>query len=51
MQLPSVELCDAIAVAKAKAVEDSIMYVSRLSNEVGSYALMAGSGVPLLRCR
>jgi len=43
-QLPSVELCDAIAVAKAKAVEDSIMYVSRLSNEVGSYALMAGSG-------
>mmetsp|Transcript_40073 Transcript_40073/g.67199 ORF Transcript_40073/g.67199 Transcript_40073/m.67199 type:complete len:482 (+) Transcript_40073:132-1577(+) len=42
--LPSVTLCDAIAVAKAKAVEDSIQFVNRLSNEVGSYALMAGSG-------
>jgi acyl-CoA oxidase len=44
--LPSVTLCDAIAVAKAKAVEDSIYFVNRLSNEVGSYALMAGSGAP-----
>eukprot|EP00976_Prorocentrum_cordatum_P041530 842655-Prorocentrum_minimum.AAC.1 len=38
--LPPVELTDAIAVAKVKAVEDSIKFVSLLQNEVGSFALM-----------
>eukprot|EP01063_Lacrimia_lanifica_P009340 TRINITY_DN16334_c0_g2_i1.p2 TRINITY_DN16334_c0_g2~~TRINITY_DN16334_c0_g2_i1.p2 ORF type:complete len:501 (+),score=203.73 TRINITY_DN16334_c0_g2_i1:103-1503(+) len=42
--LPSVQLVEAIAVAKVKAVEDSIRLVHELKNEVGSYALMKGSG-------
>uniref|UniRef100_A0A7S0RQY7 Acyl-coenzyme A oxidase n=1 Tax=Pyramimonas obovata TaxID=1411642 RepID=A0A7S0RQY7_9CHLO len=42
--LPSVALTDAIAVAKVKAVEDSIKFVHLLQNEVGSFALMKGTG-------
>ena len=40
----SLNLVEAIAVAKVKAVEESIALVHRLKNEVGSYALMAGTG-------
>ena len=43
-QPPSVQLVEAIAVAKVKAVEDSIDLTFRLKNEVGSYALMKSSG-------
>eukprot|EP00286_Rhodomonas_abbreviata_P012625 CAMPEP_0181322656 /NCGR_PEP_ID=MMETSP1101-20121128/19345_1 /TAXON_ID=46948 /ORGANISM="Rhodomonas abbreviata, Strain Caron Lab Isolate" /LENGTH=539 /DNA_ID=CAMNT_0023430585 /DNA_START=37 /DNA_END=1656 /DNA_ORIENTATION=- len=43
-RLPSLELVEAIAVAKVKAVEESIEISHRLQNEVGSYALMAGTG-------
>jgi len=43
-QAPSLALVDAIAVAKVKAVEDSIEMCHRLQNEVGSYALMANTG-------
>jgi len=43
-KMPPVGLTDAIAVCKVKAVEDSIEFVQRLQNEVGSYALMKGSG-------
>mmetsp|Transcript_10782 Transcript_10782/g.18481 ORF Transcript_10782/g.18481 Transcript_10782/m.18481 type:complete len:472 (+) Transcript_10782:143-1558(+) len=42
--MPSIQLTDAIAVAKVKAVEDSIKFVNLLQNEVGSFALMKGSG-------
>jgi acyl-CoA oxidase len=42
--LPSTELTDAIAVAKVRAVDESIELCFRLKQEVGSYALMAGSG-------
>eukprot|EP00996_Jenningsia_fusiforme_P002838 NODE_3652_length_940_cov_25.597082_g3355_i0.p1 GENE.NODE_3652_length_940_cov_25.597082_g3355_i0~~NODE_3652_length_940_cov_25.597082_g3355_i0.p1 ORF type:complete len:224 (+),score=60.98 NODE_3652_length_940_cov_25.597082_g3355_i0:98-673(+) len=42
--LPTIALTDAIAVAKVKAVEDSIDLCQQLQNEVGSYALMAGTG-------
>jgi len=42
--LPSLQLVNAIAVAKVKAVEDSIDFCHRLQNDVGSYALMAGTG-------
>jgi len=42
--MPSFKLVEAIAVAKVKAVEDSIKFVHRLQNEVGSYALMKGTG-------
>lgn len=43
-KLPGRELIEAIAVAKVRAVQDSIDYCFRLKNEVGSYALMAGTG-------
>jgi acyl-CoA oxidase len=42
--VPSLELVEAIAVGKVKAVEESIDLTFRLKNEVGSYALMASSG-------
>eukprot|EP01061_Rhynchopus_euleeides_P020511 TRINITY_DN3336_c0_g1_i2.p1 TRINITY_DN3336_c0_g1~~TRINITY_DN3336_c0_g1_i2.p1 ORF type:complete len:463 (+),score=204.66 TRINITY_DN3336_c0_g1_i2:50-1438(+) len=42
--LPTLELVEAIAAAKVKCVEDSIHYVHVLQNEVGSYALMRGTG-------
>ena len=41
---PTIDLVEAIAVAKVKAVEDSIHFVHRLKNDVGSYALMAHTG-------
>lgn len=41
---PSLRLVEAIAVAKVKAVEESIDLTFRLKNEVGSYALMGSSG-------
>lgn len=43
-KLPSVDLFEAIACAKVKCVEKSIQACHRLQNEVGSYALMAGTG-------
>lgn len=43
-KMPSVQLVEAIAVAKVIAVEESISLVHRLKNEVGSYALMANTG-------
>lgn len=43
-QRPSERLVHAIAVAKVKVVEDSIAYVHRLQNEVGSFALLRGAG-------
>lgn len=43
-KLPSIDLVEAIAVAKVKCVENSIQACHQLQNEVGSYALMAGSG-------
>lgn len=43
-RLPSDELIGAIAVAKVKAVESSIALSLKLKQEVGSFALMAGSG-------
>ncbi|KAJ1626367.1 acyl-CoA dehydrogenase/oxidase [Pavlovales sp. CCMP2436] len=43
-KLPGLPLIEAIAVAKVKAVEDSIAICHRLQQEVGSYALMVGSG-------
>lgn len=42
--LPDTKLIEAIAVAKVKAVEDSIELCFRLKQEVGSYALMGGAG-------
>ncbi|CAE7559238.1 POX5 [Symbiodinium microadriaticum] len=42
--VPSLALVEAIAVAKVKAVEESIDLTFRLKNEVGSYALMGTSG-------
>jgi len=42
--VPSLPLVEAIAVAKVKAVEESIELCHRLQNEVGSYALMGGTG-------
>jgi len=42
--IPSVELVQAIAVAKVQAVETSIALCFRLKQEVGSYALMGGTG-------
>jgi len=42
--LPGLDLVNAIAVAKVKAVEESIELCHRLQNEVGSYALMGGTG-------
>ena len=43
-ELPSAQLTEAIAVAKVLAVEDSIEMVHKLKQEVGSYALMEGTG-------
>ena len=43
-KLPSLDLVEAIACAKVKCVEGSIRACHRLQNEVGSYALMAGTG-------
>jgi len=43
-ELPSVKLIEAIAVAKVKAIELSIDLAFRLKQEVGSYALMGGTG-------
>ena len=42
--MPDTALIEAIAVAKVKAVEESIEMTFRLKQEVGSYALMKGSG-------
>lgn len=42
--MPSKSLVEAIAVAKVTAVETSIDHCFRLKQEVGSYALMGGSG-------
>ena len=42
--LPTTELTEAIAVAKIRAVEESIELCFRLKQEVGSYALMSGAG-------
>ena len=42
--IPSADLTRAIAVSKIKAVEASIDLSFRLKQEVGSYALMAGTG-------
>lgn len=42
--LPSVDLIDTVATAKVKCIETTIELCFRLKNEVGSYALMAGTG-------
>eukprot|EP00128_Syssomonas_multiformis_P005568 Colp12_sorted_trinity150504_noHs@34804 len=42
--VPSIKLVEAIAVCKVKAVEESIELTHRLRNDVGSYALMSGTG-------
>ena len=42
--MPALGLVEAIAVAKVVCVEDSIKAVHNLKNEVGSYALMQGTG-------
>ena len=42
--LPSLQLVEAIAAAKVLVVEEAINLSFRLKNEVGSYALMAGTG-------
>ena len=41
---PSREVIDAVAVMKVKCIETSIDLCFRLKNEVGSYALMGGTG-------
>jgi len=43
-EIPSVQLQDAIATAKVQCVETAISLCWRLKQEVGSYALMSGSG-------
>lgn len=43
-KLPSMELVEAIAVAKVKCVEGSIRACHQLQQDIGSYALMAGTG-------
>merc|ERR1719382_208260 len=43
-KLPPLELVEAIAAAKVKAVELAIDLCWRLKQEVGSYALMTGCG-------
>lgn len=51
--IPSTDLVEAIAALKIAAVESSIENVHRLKQEVGSYALMAGSGfehTDILQC-
>lgn len=41
---PDAELVEAVAAAKVSAVDEAIEYCHRLRQEVGSYALMAGTG-------
>ena len=41
---PSVDLVEAVAAAKIVAVDEAIAFTHRLRQEVGSYALMAGTG-------
>ena len=41
---PSAEMVEAVAAAKVSAVDEAIEYCHRLKQEVGSYALMAGTG-------
>jgi len=41
---PSAALVEAVAAAKVKAVDEAIDFCHRLRQEVGSYALMAGTG-------
>jgi alkylation response protein AidB-like acyl-CoA dehydrogenase len=43
-EIPDRQLQEAIAVAKVRAVEESIDMCFRLKQEVGSFALMVGSG-------
>jgi alkylation response protein AidB-like acyl-CoA dehydrogenase len=43
-EIPSPELQEAIAIAKVRCVETSIDLCFRLKQEVGSYALMGGTG-------
>jgi len=43
-QLPSMDLVEAIACAKVHCVEGSIRACHQLQQDVGSYALMAGTG-------
>merc|ERR1712224_740384 len=43
-KLPSPDLVEAVAVLKVKAIETSIEQCFRLKQEVGSYALMGGTG-------
>jgi acyl-CoA oxidase len=42
--IPSLQLIEAIAVAKVKSVEDTISLCFRLKQDVGSFALMGGTG-------
>eukprot|EP00405_Crypthecodinium_cohnii_P026373 CAMPEP_0206487252 /NCGR_PEP_ID=MMETSP0324_2-20121206/41512_1 /ASSEMBLY_ACC=CAM_ASM_000836 /TAXON_ID=2866 /ORGANISM="Crypthecodinium cohnii, Strain Seligo" /LENGTH=468 /DNA_ID=CAMNT_0053965661 /DNA_START=203 /DNA_END=1609 /DNA_ORIENTATION=- len=42
--IPSEKLVEKVAVLKVKAIETSISYCFRLKQELGSYALMAGTG-------
>ena len=41
---PSAGMVEAVAAAKVSAVDEAIEYCHRLKQEVGSYALMAGTG-------
>lgn len=43
-KIPPTPLVESIAVAKVKAVEDTIALCFRLKQDVGSFALMGGSG-------
>lgn len=43
-KLPSMDLVQAMAVAKVKCVEGSIRACHQLQQDIGSYALMAGTG-------
>ena len=43
-QVPPVQLQQSIAVAKVKCIEESIALCHALKQEVGSFALMAGTG-------
>jgi len=43
-KMPTMELVDVIATAKVKCIETTIELCFRLKNEVGSYALMGGTG-------
>merc|ERR1712086_942853 len=43
-KIPPTPLVEAIAVAKVSAVEDTIALCFRLKQDVGSFALMGGSG-------